>query len=54
MALDATKSHIFQELFSIKILTKLTDWAYHGTTVTSIQITGPYRWRNNLLRKYGI
>ena len=28
MASDATKSHIFQQLFSIKILTKLSYWAY--------------------------
>ena len=28
MASDATKSHIFQQLFSIKILTKLTYWVY--------------------------
>ena len=26
MASDATKSHIFQQLFSIKILTKLSYW----------------------------
>ena len=28
MASDATKSYIFQQLFSIKILTKLSYWAY--------------------------
>ena len=28
MAFDATKSHIFQQLFSIKILTKLSYWVY--------------------------
>ena len=28
MASDATKSHIFQQLFSIKILTKLSSWVY--------------------------
>ena len=28
MASDATKSHIFQQLFSIKILTKLSYWVY--------------------------
>ena len=28
MASDATKFHIFQQLFSIKILTKLSYWLY--------------------------
>ena len=28
MASDATKFHIFQQLFSIKILTKLSYWVY--------------------------
>ena len=28
MASDATKSHIIQQLFSIKILTKLSYWLY--------------------------
>jgi len=28
MASDATKSHSFQQLFSIKILTKLSYWVY--------------------------
>jgi hypothetical protein len=28
MASDATKSQIFQQLFSIKILTKLSYWVY--------------------------
>ena len=28
MASDATKSYIFQQLFSIKILTKLLYWVY--------------------------
>ena len=31
MASDATKSHIFQQLFSIRILTKLSYWWTGGT-----------------------
>jgi hypothetical protein len=39
MASDATKSHIFQQLFSIKILTKLSYWVYFWVISSNIAKT---------------